>query len=77
MVYFFKYSVVGSLAVLWCILWFLVIYPSPMAHPRISQEEKDYIIAELKLEDEVINIIKVQWTRYFSQISGLIQCMGF
>lgn len=48
-----------------------------MAHPRISQEEKDYIIAELKLEDEVINIIKVQWTRYFSQISGLIQCMGF
>ncbi|XP_783585.3 sialin [Strongylocentrotus purpuratus] len=56
----------GSLEVLWCILWFLVIYPSPMAHPRISQEEKDYIMAELKLEDEPPK--DYPWKHFFTSL---------
>ena len=28
----------------WTVLWFLIIYDSPSDHPRISEEEKIYII---------------------------------
>ena len=35
------------MALLWTIAWILLVSDSPAKHSRISQEEKDYIIAAL------------------------------
>ena len=42
------FYVTGSLALLWTLVWFWLIYDSPSTHPTISQEERDYIIASLE-----------------------------
>ncbi|XP_054769063.2 sialin-like [Lytechinus pictus] len=41
----------GTIGIIWCIPWVLLVYSSPSTHPRISQDEKDYIIAELKYQN--------------------------
>ncbi|XP_069690986.1 sialin-like [Periplaneta americana] len=46
----------GSVTVMWFIPWMLLVYNSPYHHPRISQEEKNYIVSELKAStDEEID----------------------
>lgn len=37
----------GALGTLWFILWWLLVYDSPAEHPRISIEERDYIIKSI------------------------------
>ncbi|XP_071512053.1 sialin-like [Diadema antillarum] len=50
----------GSFGIAWFILWKLLVYESPMSHPRILNEEKDYILAELQL-DKKIRSSKYPW----------------
>jgi len=33
----------GALGLLWAVMWFFTTYDSPAAHPRISDDEKEYI----------------------------------
>ena len=33
----------GAIGCLWFVVWMLVVHDTPAQHPRISQEEKDYI----------------------------------
>lgn len=37
----------GSVTIMWFIPWMLLAFNTPHQHPRISQEEKNYIISEL------------------------------
>lgn len=37
----------GALGTLWFVLWWLLVYDSPAEHPRISIEERDYIIKSI------------------------------
>ncbi|KAK4327315.1 hypothetical protein Pmani_002256 [Petrolisthes manimaculis] len=37
------FYVTGICSLLWCVLWFSVIYSTPAQHPRISREELQYI----------------------------------
>ncbi|KAK3865085.1 hypothetical protein Pcinc_029275 [Petrolisthes cinctipes] len=37
------FYVTGICSLLWCVLWFSVIHSTPAQHPRISQEELQYI----------------------------------
>ncbi|XP_049799098.1 sialin-like [Schistocerca nitens] len=46
----------GALAVVWFIPWIFLIYDSPDKHPRISEEEKEYILSSL---GEELNAKKV------------------
>ena len=32
----------------WCIVWMLMVTDSPLDHPRISAEERTYIVTSLK-----------------------------
>ncbi|XP_054759829.2 sialin-like [Lytechinus pictus] len=62
----FTFYIFGSIAVLWCFLWFAVVHSSPMTHPRISEEEKNYIISELGLEDKPPK--KYPWKRFITSL---------
>lgn len=38
------FYVFGGVGVLWSVAWFLLVFDHPDVHPRISQEEKHYIV---------------------------------
>ncbi|XP_063222060.1 sialin-like [Bacillus rossius redtenbacheri] len=44
-------------------LWFLLIHDTPQQHPRISEEEKNYIVSTVKKETEVK--LPVPWLQIF------------
>jgi len=44
------FLVSGGIGVLWSVIWFAIIYDSPTTHPRISQQEKDYLIKSIGLD---------------------------
>ena len=37
----------GGIVIVWCIFWILLVSDSPDKHPRISEEEKLYIVRSL------------------------------
>lgn len=43
----FAYSPIGTGCLLWCIAWFYIAYDTPAEHPRITEEEKDYIMSRV------------------------------
>ena len=46
----------GTLGLLWCVLWFFVGYSEPGQHPRISEQEKKYIQSSLQTEPQDIQV---------------------
>ncbi|OAD51893.1 Vesicular glutamate transporter 2 [Eufriesea mexicana] len=52
------FYVTSSLGVIWFCFWLFLIYDSPQDHPRISDEEKNYILQNLAstVDDEQIDI---------------------
>ena len=41
------FYIIGSITLVWGILWMLLVFDSPELHPRISEAEREYIISEL------------------------------
>ncbi|XP_045775220.1 uncharacterized transporter slc-17.2-like [Maniola jurtina] len=41
------FYVPGVIGVVWCAAWWLLVYDSPVTHPRISDDEKAYILAAI------------------------------
>lgn len=39
------FYVFGGLSILWCFLWYFLVTEKPECHPRISEEEKKYILS--------------------------------
>ena len=42
---------VGAMGVVCSIMWFFLVYDSPAQHPRISDEEREYIEKALNTKD--------------------------
>lgn len=40
------FYVFGGVGVLWSIAWYFLAYDTPVQHPRISQQERNYILHE-------------------------------
>ncbi|XP_026495630.2 uncharacterized transporter slc-17.2-like [Vanessa tameamea] len=40
----YAFYVPGIIGVVWCLAWWVLVYDSPVLHPRISAAEKDYIL---------------------------------
>lgn len=34
----------GAISIFWCVAWWFLVYDSPAQHPRISEDEKVYIL---------------------------------
>ncbi|KAK4293223.1 hypothetical protein Pmani_034057 [Petrolisthes manimaculis] len=64
----------GTVAILWSILWFLFMFDTPAQHPRISPQERDYIIqalkAETKKEKGIITSVPL-WATNFAHIGSM------
>ena len=52
------FYVPGTTGLLWCILFYFLIYSSPATHPRISREELEYLTSSLPASQEKL---KVPW----------------
>jgi len=49
--------IVGSITAVWTFLWLAVVHDSPESHPRISEQEKEYLMKSIALntsKDKVI-----------------------
>jgi ACS family sodium-dependent inorganic phosphate cotransporter-like MFS transporter 5 len=42
-----SFYIFGGLAVFWFVAWLFLVYDTPASHPRISFEEKHYIISQI------------------------------
>lgn len=49
----YAFYVPGIIGIVWCVAWWFLVYDSPVQHPRISEEEKAYIL--LAIGDKVQN----------------------
>ncbi|XP_043063577.1 sialin isoform X1 [Drosophila ficusphila] len=58
----------GTLGLGWCLLWYLLAFNTPREHPRISEEELNFI--ELNVRKEVINAakVKIPWLKIFRSL---------
>lgn len=45
------FYVFGALGIVWSVVWWLIVFDSPASHPRISNQEKEYIQACLGPEN--------------------------
>lgn len=39
------FYVFGILGIIWFMVWLYLVFDSPVAHPRITAEERNYILA--------------------------------
>ena len=44
----YVFYVFGSLGILWFIAWSVLVYDGPDVHPRIAQEEREYLQVGLR-----------------------------
>ena len=50
----------GILGIVWFAFWVLLIYDSPTKHPRISQEEREYIVKSIGPKQMVRNSVNAE-----------------
>ncbi|XP_055596408.1 sialin [Uranotaenia lowii] len=58
----------GSIGMIWCVFWYLLAFNTPQEHPRITQEELEYI--ELNVSEDIKNGqgMKVPWKKIFTSV---------
>ena len=42
----------GGAVFIWTIIWFVLVYDSPLKHPRISEQEQKYITKSIRFHTE-------------------------
>ncbi|KAK5638170.1 hypothetical protein RI129_012465 [Pyrocoelia pectoralis] len=52
----------GSIGLIWCLMWYFLVFDSPEKHPRISREELDYIRKNTDSSYASRKKQKVPWT---------------
>ncbi|KAK3885844.1 hypothetical protein Pcinc_009971 [Petrolisthes cinctipes] len=55
------FYVFGVLGILWFVAWMLLVHNTPESHPRISQEEKDYIHTTLNYQPGQPKALPIPW----------------
>jgi len=48
----YVFYITGGVVLCWTALWLALVYDSPQHHPRISQEEKEYILTSLNISNK-------------------------
>ncbi|GBP26975.1 hypothetical protein EVAR_95761_1 [Eumeta japonica] len=50
----YAFYVPGLIGMVWCVVWWVLVYDSPTLHPRISEAEKAYILEAIgdKVQDQ-------------------------
>ncbi|XP_077984473.1 sialin-like [Glandiceps talaboti] len=63
----------GTVCLIWCIAWFLLIHDTPSKHPRIREEERKYIIESIGPSSQDMDT-RIPWRAIFTsvQVWGLI-----
>lgn len=63
------FYVLGGCGIIWFLAWTFIVYDSPVTHPRISQEEKDYIVDSLKRHIDVSKkATYTPWVKIFTSL---------
>lgn len=63
---FYFFGIVG---IVWSILWFFLVFNSPAEHPRITQEERDYIESHVgKRSQEQKANERTPWLKIFTSV---------
>ncbi|KAG8226678.1 hypothetical protein J437_LFUL005492 [Ladona fulva] len=62
------FYVMGGLASIWCILWIAFVYDSPEVHPRISEEERTYILTSLGGAHDHKKAMPIPWKAVFTSL---------
>lgn len=66
------FYIFGALGVVWFIFWMFLVYDSPAVHPRISEEEKNYIQRTTRSkDDELLNPAEKESIPWGSMITCL------
>ena len=60
-------DIAGAMGVIWSIMWFFLVYDTPSRHPRISDEEKNYIENALNKKAMIMKVVKL--SHYYSYSS--------
>lgn len=48
----------GSIGVVCCLLWLILVYDDPVSHPWISSPEKEYILSSLDQQVHILHILQ-------------------
>lgn len=56
----------GSLGMIWCIYWYFLAFNTPQTHPRITQQELQFIEANKSAETNKSFGMKVPWKSIFT-----------
>lgn len=48
----------GGISSLWIPLWWLLVYDTPMKTSLISQDERDYVLANTTVHSDKVNLAK-------------------
>jgi len=60
----YVFYITGGFVLGWTALWFALVYDSPQDHPRISEEEKQYILKSLNIKESSNNKgFSVSWKK--------------
>ena len=49
------FYVQGGFSLIWYVLWLFFVYDSPMHHPRISRQERDFIYSSMGVTNSSIH----------------------
>lgn len=69
------FVVVGLIGLLWLIPWFVIVKAPPQFHPKISEEEKQYILSGQKVEDDKGQVVE-EYNPTTGQLLGHKQSWG-
>ncbi|XP_047130506.1 vesicular glutamate transporter 3 isoform X1 [Hydra vulgaris] len=58
----------GLLGVIWSFFWFTLITDSPEDHPKITENELEYILSSLKADKTSKKLVKTPWKMIFTSL---------
>ena len=59
------FYVPGTTGIIWCFLFYLLIFSSPQQHPRISKAEQEYLCSGNNCYKESGDKLEVPWRKMF------------
>ncbi|XP_045163989.2 sialin-like [Mercenaria mercenaria] len=63
------FYVLGCLGIVWFLAWMYVVSDSPVSHPRISENEREYIVDTLKSELDISKkSSSTPWSKIFTSL---------
>jgi sugar phosphate permease len=61
----------GTIGVLWCIMWYFLAFNTPSQHPRISQQELEYIELNISNAIKENQGMTIPWKSIFTSLPAI------